>query len=601
MNKVFKKIWFILGESKAQLPRLLVIVLFSSFLETLGIGLLGPFFSVISNPEAISNIIFLREGTFFSISTLSKNQLIIWMGTFIIIVFFSKSILYLWSKYQLIRFAIENRGRIIKKLNSSYLYGKYDEFLERNSANLINDITYETQCFTFEVLMPILYGFSNLIVIIFLVSLLAAADVIFLISILFSMLPILLIFYLLRNKIKNWGGQVSESYRGVIKSLNHGIGGLKETRVIGCEAYFEEQMGYHLNKYVDAISWGATADMLPRILIETTLATFIVLYLAAAITLFSKEPDQVISVLGVFVVASIRIIPASSQLIGSMGNVQKSRHAVDILYSELSKASNSSADKFSILKLHTEKNKKNSEEHDFSLFSKFKEIKLKNIFYSYPNTERHSVKNISIDFRRGESIAFIGKSGAGKTTLVDIILGLLVPEKGDITVDDTSIYNSLRTWQNQIGYIPQSIFLIDDTIEKNIAFGIPDNLVDEEKLNQSIKLAQLEDFIYELPMGIKTKVGERGTRLSGGQRQRIGIARALYHEREILVLDEATSALDSETEQKISLAIQALAKQKTLIMIAHRLSTVEHCDQVYLLEQGEIVKSGKLDSLMDRH
>jgi ATP-binding cassette, subfamily B, bacterial PglK len=189
-------------------------------------------------------------------------------------------------------------------------------------------------------------------------------------------------------------------------------------------------------------------------------------------------------------------------------------------------------------------------------------------------------------------IALIGKSGAGKTTLVDVILGLLQPEKGDILADGESIYQNIRSWQDLVGYIPQSIFLVDDTVERNIAFGVPNSKIDSAKLERVIKVAQLGELVEQLPNGIKTQVGERGIRLSGGQRQRIGIARALYHEREILVLDEATAALDNETESLISEAINSLAGQKTLIIIAHRLSTVKNCDRIYLLEKGRIVNSG---------
>ncbi|HEY9302545.1 MAG TPA: ATP-binding cassette domain-containing protein, partial [Phormidium sp.] len=228
-----------------------------------------------------------------------------------------------------------------------------------------------------------------------------------------------------------------------------------------------------------------------------------------------------------------------------------------------------------------------------SALSSIKQIKLDNVLYRYSEKIDPAINNISLEINQGESIAFIGKSGAGKTTLVDIILGVLTPQSGDITVNGVSIYNSLRTWQDVVGYIPQSIFLLDETIEQNIAFGVPKSQIDHERLQQSIAAAQLEEVISQLPQGIHTRVGEHGVMLSGGQRQRIGIARALYHEREVLVLDEATSALDNETEQKVSEAIRALSGKKTVIIIAHRLSTVEHCDRVYLLEQGQVVRSGK--------
>ena len=220
------------------------------------------------------------------------------------------------------------------------------------------------------------------------------------------------------------------------------------------------------------------------------------------------------------------------------------------------------------------------------------EIVLDDVSYQYPETASHSIKDVSLTIKKGESIAFVGKSGAGKTTLVDVILGLLTPQKGDIRVDNLSIYKNLEGWQRIIGYIPQSIFLIDDTIERNIAFGVPDELIDKQRIYEAIRSAHLEEVVQKLPEGIKTKVGERGVLLSGGQRQRIGIARALYHECEILVLDEATAALDNETERLVTEAIKSLGGNKTVITIAHRLSTIEHCDCIYQLEQGKIIKTG---------
>ena len=230
--------------------------------------------------------------------------------------------------------------------------------------------------------------------------------------------------------------------------------------------------------------------------------------------------------------------------------------------------------------------------NDNSAMSFVHQVELKDVTYRYPGTSDPALQQLSLSLKKGQAIALIGKSGAGKTTLVDVILALLTPESGDIQVDGVSIYGNIRSWQNLVGYIPQSIFLMDDTIERNLAFGVPDHLIDGERLHQAIAAAQLTELVEQLPNGIKTEVGERGVRLSGGQRQRIGIARALYHQREILVLDEATSALDNETEKLVSQSIQALSGTKTLIVIAHRLTTVEYCDRVYLMDKGRIVKSG---------
>jgi ABC-type multidrug transport system fused ATPase/permease subunit len=220
------------------------------------------------------------------------------------------------------------------------------------------------------------------------------------------------------------------------------------------------------------------------------------------------------------------------------------------------------------------------------------EFTIDNVAYRYPNAPEESLKQVSLQIKRGQSIGLIGRSGAGKTTMVDVILGLLMPQSGDIRVDGVSIYEDIRAWQNLVGYVPQSIFLMDDTLEKNIAFGVPTDAIDRQRLYAAVESAQLSELVESLPDGLRTVMGERGIRLSGGQRQRVGIARALYHQREVLVLDEATAALDNETEKLVSESIKALGGAKTIIIIAHRLSTIEHCDCIYLMEKGCVVKSG---------
>ncbi|MGH8001479.1 MAG: ABC transporter ATP-binding protein, partial [Brasilonema sp.] len=311
--------------------------------------------------------------------------------------------------------------------------------------------------------------------------------------------------------------------------------------------------------------------------------------------IYNQNPQSLISILSIFAVASIRLMPAASQLMSATGILRNSSYSLNKLYLDLKEIEE-------IKKIDSEKYVFFLHQSNLDVISRksvqtknlnfVNEIILNKINYCYPNAPENALKNVSLTIKKGQSIALIGKSGAGKTTLVDVLLGLLIPNNGDIRVDGVSIYDNLRSWQNLIGYIPQSIFLMDDTVERNIAFGVPDEQIDSQKLQKAIQAAQLEELISQLPDGIKTAVGERGVRLSGGQRQRIGIARAFYHEREILILDEATSALDNETESLISDAIRSLSGTKTLIIIAHRLSTVEHCDRIYVLEDGRIVKSG---------
>jgi ABC-type multidrug transport system fused ATPase/permease subunit len=280
-----------------------------------------------------------------------------------------------------------------------------------------------------------------------------------------------------------------------------------------------------------------------------------------------------------------------------MGSLRNSSYTLDIIYRDLKETEKHQFEN-SLEQSVKNVNLIDSAHNESKTMLFNNQVALKNVTYRYSGISEAAITDISLSIEKGESIALIGKSGAGKTTLVDVILGLLKLENGDILVDGVSIYNDLRSWQNLIGYIPQSIFLIDDTIERNIAFGVPDHLIDNEKLNKAIRASQLTELIEQLPNGIKTSVGERGVRLSGGQRQRVGIARTLYHDREILVLDEATAALDNETERLVTESIRALSGIKTMIIIAHRLTTVKHCDRVYLLEKGRIVKSGSYQEVV---
>lgn len=311
----------------------------------------------------------------------------------------------------------------------------------------------------------------------------------------------------------------------------------------------------------------------------------------------SEGSQNFAATLGIFSIASIRLIPSTTQLMQSIGMMQNAKYALDMLYLDLKALEKRDAD-LDQLAVNNRREIREDQLNNSERLAFDKEIKIRDLTFSYPEATRPSIVNLSMTIRKGESIALIGKSGAGKTTLVDILLGLLTPELGDIKVDGISIYDNLRSWQNLMGYIPQSIFLTEDSIKRNVAFGVPNHLIDVEKVMKVLDAVQLGEFIEQLPEGIATKVGERGVRLSGGQRQRIGIARALYHDREILILDEATSALDTETEVLVNEAIKSLAGVKTLIIIAHRLSTVEHCDRLFEMQDGRVINSGSYDEVV---
>ncbi|MDJ0798492.1 MAG: ABC transporter ATP-binding protein [Calothrix sp. MO_167.B12] len=601
MIKYFSKVWYILKGSRKNLPWLSLTFVLSSLLEAIGIGLIGPFLSLASNPESINKIPILNW-VYMQFNLQSTSEFIPILGLIIAAFFCIKSVLYFLAKKYIIQFSFTLQAKLSSRLLSTYLAVPYTFFLRKNTATLIKNMTSEAMRINHFCVQPILGAIANMTVVCILLLLLAQTDLILLVMILAIMLPTFLLFYTFKNKFKIWGQALSESNQEIIRIVNHGLGSFKETRVIGCEAYFHNQMEQQVQKFSTASTRFHSSNILPRILIETCLLIFVVLFISISQIFFQHNIQDITAVMAVFAVASMRLIPAASQTVQAMGQLQNSSYSVDKIYLDLKEIENKEITKSVKFLSDSNAGGLNRDQLSKSHTIAFEnQIELSNVVYYYPGSTEPSLDNISLNLQKGQSIAFIGKSGAGKTTLVDVILGLLYPENGDIRVDNVSIYEDIRSWQNLIGYIPQSIFLMDESIEKNIAFGVPDYLIDGERLHQAIKAAQLEELVKELPDGIKTLVGERGVRLSGGQRQRIGIARALYHEREILVLDEATSALDNETEQLVSEAIKSLAGTKTLIIIAHRLSTVEHCNCVYMLEKGRVVQSGSYQEVVLDH
>lgn len=590
--KQISKLFYILREDKRNFIFMMFVFILVSLLEALSIGLIGPFISLASNPSLIDRSSLLSS--IYSQLSMSKSQFIAGVGMIIAIAFVVKSVLYFFSQIAIYRFSFGLQRKIELRLFDAYLLAPYTFYLSRNSAGIIKNISLETHKFTHGYLVPLLQGIANLFIVVVLTALLARTDLLLLSMILGGILPVFLLFVLFRKRIKHWGHQGSDALQEIIRVVNHGLGGFKETRVIGCEPYFMQQMNEQTLKLEASQLPFYVSQKVPRILLEALLIIPLVVFIS--VSQFSGNDSQsLIGTLSVFAVASIRLMPAASQFLMSLSSMQGNAYTVDALSYDLKLLEDNYKTDRQLEKVRKQMlpmlaNGQQAGQHDSLSLKHY--ISLDNVVYRYPESVEPALNNISLTIKRGQSVAFIGKSGSGKTTLVDVILGLLKPEEGSICTDGISIHQNVRDWQNLVGYIPQSIFLTDDTVRRNIAFGVPDHLIDDEKLERAIDLAQLREFIEQLPDGLQTIVGERGVRLSGGQRQRIGIARVLYHEREVLILDEATSALDNETEASISEAIQSLSGMKTLIIIAHRLTTVENCDVVYMLEKGRIVKAG---------
>lgn len=588
MLQYLKKFLYVIRTDIKKIIILLLALIFSSAIEAFSIGLVGPFINLASYPNIIFQNYWLNWA-YTESGVISPNQFIAIIGLLIIVLFCIKSYIYWWVQTYIVIFAYQVQGKLIRKLLHAYLSAPYTFHLDKSSAYVIQNIIKETQNFTNSTLIPIINFASSLVVTLCLGVLLTITNLATVILILGILLPLLLIFKHFKNQLSYWGRESSDANESIIRIINHGLGGIKETKVIGCSSYFRFQLSEQTRRYLDSASGYYSFLLLPRVIIESILVLFLI-GLTSVFLILNQDIKQLTTVVSVFGLASIRLIPAVNNLASGASAIRYSSITLNKLYQDLKELELVETNKLEIVTLKNLVKRDESRQKNEIRFRN--KIVLDAVNYRYPDAEKNSLNNLFLTITKGQSIAFIGRSGAGKTTLVDVILGLLIPTSGDIKVDGKSVYDNLRSWQDLIGYIPQSIFLIDDTIERNIAFGVPDSLIDRGRLNKAIQTAQLVELIEKLPKGTQTTVGERGVLLSGGQRQRIGIARALYHEREILILDEATAALDNETESLISEAIQSLSGAKTLIIIAHRLTTIEHCHKIHLMEKGCILKSG---------
>jgi len=595
VSAYLSKFLYVLPAGKRSLVMLVVLFLLVSLLEVFGIGSIGPFISLASNPQTISQTPWLHQ-IYLQTGFQNETHFLGFLGLLIVAIFILKSYVHWRVNVHIFRFSFQQRAELCRQLLQAYLEAPYSFHLSNSSAKSIQNVIQFTGQFSGTILITFLVELSNLTIVLFLTALLFIANSIAVVMVLSILLPLLLLFHHFRQKIKQWGQEVGEANASMIRIVNHSLGSIKETRIIGCEPHFQGQISQQANRLADAMTGFFSFKILPRLMIETMLVLGLVGFTSISLIVY-QNLESLLPVLGIFTVASLRMVPAITGLVKGASTLRNSTYTLDRLYLEFKEIE--SFQKEAVSQFSVAMNTRSRENYQKKNLTFRDRIVLDGVSYRYPEANEHALSDISLTLQKGESIAFIGKSGAGKTTLVDVILGLLLPQQGDIQVDDTSIYQNLRSWQNLIAYIPQSIYLIDDTIERNIAFGVPDEAIDGEKVEKAIQAAQLQDLIAELPEGMKTSVGERGVRLSGGQRQRIGIARAIYHDRPILILDEATSALDNETENLVSEAIESLAGVKTTIAIAHRLSTIQNCDRIYLMEKGKIVKSGTYQEVVE--
>ena len=584
MKLYFKKILFLLSDDRRKIPWMIILFLCSSFLDLVGLGLVGPYIALVVAPDSINDGVIHNLIVFMGFP-LQHEILLIWLGISLIGVFLFKAIIAIFINRTIIIFSNNQQIRLKSILMVAYQLMPYNDFLKRNSAEYINTISGYTNVFS-SVVQTILKTISDGIMALAILITLAFTNgpaLGLLVSLLGGM--VLVFDKIFKKKLVNYGKKTNKADIYMIQGLQEGIEGLKEIRILGKEKQFHQKV---LRNAIQSAKYRVKSQLIntaPRFLLEFMLVIFVVAIVNGSL-LIGQNLQLLIPTLGMFGFAALRLMPATNVISTSLINIRYHRHSVSRLYSELK----SLPKKTSFKKLNNSGLNNQNE---------FKNLTLRNVSFKYQNTKNMALNSVDFDIIAGESIGLIGPSGSGKTTMVDILLGLLDPQEGKIKYNGKPLIESLDKWRSQVAYLPQNVFLIDNSLRSNIALGLEDEDINDLKIHKAINQARLKIFVEELPNGLDTMIGERGVRLSGGQRQRVALARAFYHDRSVLVMDEATSSLDNETEGQIIDEIKHLKGKKTMIVIAHRLSTVQHCDRVYRLEKAEISHHGTLDQVLN--
>ncbi len=570
LNHIFDR------KQKNSIIRIVVLIIIGTGLELVGITAILPFIEVAMKPESIYENRFLNY-IYTLLGMESSVQFLVLIGIGLVLLYIVKNAFLIFENDRIFRFTYNSQRQLAIRLLNAYLKEPYTFFLDHNSADMVRNIKDDTDRM-FDMIVSVMQLIAEIMVTIVLFAYLFYKDKTITIIVGVTLVTfILIVMRRIKGSIEFFGVKTREAKAGTNKWLLQTFGGIKETMILDKRRFFSNMVDEQYKIFAVNQRRYQVMSYMPKPLMETVCICTVLVAIIAKL-LRGVSPSYFISTLSVFAVAAFRLLPAFNRITGYINRISFGTSSLNAVYDDL---------------LDIEKLERLDICSGETRISFKYDIEIRGLSYTYPNTDTPVLNNINMFIPKNKSVAFIGASGAGKTTLADIILGLLSPDNGSVLVDGVDIKDNMQGWQKQLGYIPQSIFLMDDTIRNNIAYGIQNDDIDETRLKTAIDEAQLGGFISRLEKGLDTEVGERGVRLSGGQRQRIGIARALYRDPDVLILDEATSALDNDTESAIMEAVDNLSGKKTLIIIAHRLSTIKNCDFVYEVTPNGIVNRSK--------
>ncbi len=566
-------------KDKMKLVGLAILMIIGSVLELLAVAVFNPFIEVLMQTSSIEDDSFLK--LFFAHIHLNGiEQYLVVLSALIAVIYLVKNIYLSFLQNVILSFSYTTRMNLATRLLTTYMNEPYTFHLSKNIAEMQRCLQSDTSQF-----MTLIS--SGLQLTVEMVTCLALAAYLFhtshSITVVIGVLLLMCIglFFIISKKVSSRLGRQNEHYNAkLFQWINQSLGGIKELKILQREEYFIDSYKTNYKKLI----WGARVNeliaALPKYIVETVAMVGLVFAIIIKLLFGHGALETFIPQIAVFAVAAFRLLPSVGRVNAYINSIMYNKASLDMIYGDLKEI-----DSEPVQEIEWQGEKENW------IFTKG--VTVEHVSYHYPDSDVEVLHDISLEIPKGKTVALIGPSGAGKTTLADIILGLLPPISGVIRMDQHNVYENLRSWREKLGYIPQSIYLSDDTIRNNVAFGIYEAQIDDNAIWKALEKAQLKEFVQGLENGLDTYVGDRGVRLSGGQRQRIGIARALYHDPEILVLDEATSALDSSTEQAVMESIESLQGLKTMIIIAHRLTTIKNADLVYEVSGGNVTLRDK--------
>lgn len=566
-------------KDKIKLVGLAILMVIGSVLELLAVAVFNPFIEVLMQTSSIEDDSFLK--LFFTHIHLNGiEQYLVVLSALIAVIYLVKNIYLSFLQNVILSFSYTTRMNLATRLLTTYMNEPYTFHLSKNIAEMQRCLQSDTSQF-----MSLINSCLQLTV--EMVTCLALAAYLFhtshSITVVIGVLLLLCIglFFMISKKVSSRLGRQNENYNAkLFQWINQSLGGIKELKILQREEYFIDSYKTNYKKLI----WGARVNeliaALPKYIVETVAMVGLVFAIIIKLLFGHGALETFIPQIAVFAVAAFRLLPSVGRVNAYINSIMYNKASLDMIYDDLKEIDSEPVQEIEW-----------QEKKEIWIFTKG--VTVEHVSYHYPDSDVEVLHDISLEIPKGKTVALIGPSGAGKTTLADIILGLLPPVSGVVRMDQHNVYENLRSWREKLGYIPQSIYLSDDTIRNNVAFGIYEAQIDDNAIWKALEKAQLKEFVQGLENGLDTYVGDRGVRLSGGQRQRIGIARALYHDPEILVLDEATSALDSSTEQAVMESIESLQGLKTMIIIAHRLTTIKNADLVYEVSGGNVTLRDK--------